>query len=112
MSIISNTEPFNNLPSTIILFITTHGIIRLDTTNDDTLSTFNVPEGMTIIRSLASAIGECNITNLDMVDEYIQLIKENVSELTNEERQIYSVNQITDSIREMDTDILSEKKLL
>jgi hypothetical protein len=95
-------------PSIIVLLITTHGTVNLDK-NEEVL-TFTVPEGITIFRSLASTVGECNIINEDMVDKYIEIIKSNMENLTNESTILDSVNEVTSAIRDIDIGELPERE--
>jgi len=95
-------------PSTIILAITTHGMIHLK--DDDNPHSFIVPEGMKIIRSLMSSIGECNILNEDHVNEEVNIIEQNIEELLAPETQLDTVLTVTDKIRDIDLDNLYYKE--
>lgn len=95
-------------PSTIILAITTHGKIYLN--DDDEPQTFIIPEGIKIIRSLMSTIGECNILNEDDVNEEVNIIEENIEELLAPETQLDTVVTVTGKIRNIDLDNLHYKE--
>jgi hypothetical protein len=61
-------------PRTIVLAVTTHGIISTFITADRTHApiTFELPEGMTLKKVSAVAPGVCNIMDTIDADEYIQ----------------------------------------
>jgi hypothetical protein len=94
-------------PTTIILLITTHGEVRLDEKGE--VQKFTIPKDMTIIRSMSSVIGECNIVSEPMVNDYIKSVNNNFKYLldtTNLPKQILGVNLVTKDIRSIDTEHL------
>jgi hypothetical protein len=95
-------------PSTIILAITTHGKIHLN--DDDNPKSFIVPEGMKIIRSLMSSIGECNILNEGDVNKQVNIIEQNMKALLKPKTQLDTVVNITGKIRKIDLDNLYYKE--
>ncbi len=97
-----------SFPSTIILAITTHGKIHMN--YDDNPQTFIVPEGMKIIRSLMSSIGECNILDEADVNDQVNIIKQNMTDLLDPETQVDTVVTVTDKIRDIDLDNLYYKE--
>ena len=97
-----------SFPSTIILAITTHGKIHLN--NDDNPQTFIVPEGMKIIRSLMSSIGECNILDENDVNNQVNIIEQNMTDLLDPETQVDTVVTVTDKIRDINLDNLYYKE--
>jgi hypothetical protein len=94
-------------PSTIILSITSHGKITID--NNDNPQTFIIPEGIKIITSLLSTIGECNILNENTINNHIKIIEQNMEHLLDPETQIDTVTNVTDEIRHIDSENLSDK---
>jgi len=98
----------NVFPSTIILAITTHGKIHLK--DDYNPQSFIVPEGMKIIRSLMSSIGECNILNERDVNKQINIIKKNMKKLLKPKDQLDTVVSVTGKIRKIDLDNLHYKE--
>jgi hypothetical protein len=97
-----------SFPSTIILAITTHGKIHLK--DDYNPQSFIVPEGMKIIRSLMSSIGECNILNERDVNKQINIIKKNMKKLLKPKDQLDTVVSVTGKIRKIDLDNLHYKE--
>lgn len=94
-------------PKTIILLITTHGEVRLDEKGE--VQKFKIPKDMTIIRSMSSVIGECNIVSEPMVNDYIKSVNNNFTYLldtTNQQNQIEGVKRVTNDIRSIDTEHL------
>jgi len=104
-----NDEDLKTLfPSTIILAITSHGKIHLK--DDDNPQTFIVPEGMKIIRSLMSSVGECNILDEDDVNDQVNIIEQNMEDLLDPETQEDTVVTVTDKIRDIDSENLYYKE--
>jgi hypothetical protein len=87
-------------PSTIVLLITTHGEIRLF--NDHTPVTFTMPEGLKIIHSSSSNVGECNYVNKVDTEKYAKIIQDNMSGILNPAIQQGKIKIVTDLIRESD----------
>jgi len=89
-------------PETIILLVTTHGEIILN--KEGELPKFVVPNDMTIIRSLSSVVGECNIVNPDMVNDYSKIIKKKMKYLSSNKinDKITGVERVTQDIRNID----------
>ena len=95
-------------PSTIILAITTHGKIHLK--DDYSPQSFIVPDGMKIIRSLMSSIGECNILNEGDVNKQVNIIEKNMKALLKPKDQLDTVVNVTGKIRKIDLDNLHYKE--
>ena len=94
-------------PTTIILLITTHGEVRLDEKGE--VQKFTIPKDMTIIRSMSSVIGECNIITETMINDYIKSVNNNFKYLldtANLPKQMLGVNLVTKDIRSIDTEHL------
>jgi hypothetical protein len=94
-------------PTTIILLITTHGEVRLDEKGE--VQKFTIPKDMTIIRSMSSVIGECNILSEPMINDYIKSVNNNFKYLldtANLPKQMLGVNLVTKDIRSIDTEHL------
>ena len=60
------------LPKTLILGITTHGVLQVNPMNQ--VYVYKVPEGITITRTNQTAIGVCNILNDYIIDDVITFI--------------------------------------
>lgn len=93
------------LPETVVLLITTHGII-IKKDNDTEVNTFTIPPGMTVTRSLAASIGVCNFVDTDMTVQYADLIDSEINNLTNndEETQYHAILAVADGIKEIDVE--------
>ena len=64
-------------PSTLILFVSVHGVIPLTEARE--VETFIVPDGMTITRAMATRPGVCNMTTEPQIDKIAKLLmKENL----------------------------------
>jgi hypothetical protein len=101
----------NSWDSTVVLFITTHGIVVKENEDSD-INTFVVPDGLTIKRASASTPGECNIIEPEIVDSYVSLVNAFMSELLSnrETTQNDAIRKVFNSIHNKDKSELKNKR--
>jgi hypothetical protein len=87
---------------TIILFITSHGLIIEE--QPEKIKLFTIPDGIIIKRALISTPGECNIVGEQEVNGYVKLINSLKSELTSnrETTQNEAIQKVVDTMEKID----------
>lgn len=83
------------LPETLVLFVTVHGNIPVDSTPQ----TYKIPEGITVTKVSATAMGVCNITTEDTVNVIRDRIKTK-----------FDPNNVEESLKTVFPDLQSIKK--
>ena len=100
-----------NLPKTIVLLITTHGLIKMNKRAPDIPITFIIPEDFTLIRSLTTNFGECNFINEEMTKGYVSEIKYNLLmsddfENNTEDDLLNKIKNTTNRIKNIDSKVV------
>uniref|UniRef100_A0A6C0DR74 Uncharacterized protein n=1 Tax=viral metagenome TaxID=1070528 RepID=A0A6C0DR74_9ZZZZ len=73
------SQPSIHIPETVILVITTHGIIKLQHKYDynytlDDIPKYTIPSNMTVYKATSVPPGTCNFVNTDTTKDFLQKI--------------------------------------
>jgi hypothetical protein len=92
-----------SFPETVILLITTHCGVEINSNNE--AKDFTIQEGMTITRSLLTAYSVCKFLGEDMIKQYIELIDDDANYITHitEELRTSVIKYLTRDMRYIDT---------